>query len=404
MTTASDQTQTEWTTELLARRAAKLEAPIAMSGTPGIISFTYGLPDEESFPAQAIAEATASVMAEQAASALQYNSPRPLVDYLVGQIKRDQGLELQRENLLITNGSSQAIQLVCRLLIDPGDYVVVEGPTFLGAVRTFLNAEAQVAEVPLDDEGIQVDRLDERLSELKAAGQRVKFIYTIPTFQNPTGVTLGLERREALLEVARKHQVLVLEDDAYHGLLFEGSVPPWLWTLDQNQTVLHCGTFSKTLAAGMRLGWVGGPADLIKKIDSLKDDGGTNPFAGYTAAKFAENGQLDRHIEKLIGVYRKKRDRTLAALERYMPTGARWTKPLGGFFIWLELPESLDTVKMLPRAIAAGVNYLPGPACFASRGGRNTIRLAFSYIKLEQIEPGLRLLGQLIEQELADQK
>jgi 2-aminoadipate transaminase len=399
--TDSTTQNSDWANDLLANRAAALPKAFNMAGAPGIISFSYGLPDEASFPAAELAQATAEVMQDTAVQALQYGAPGHLVDYLIDYIGRDQGLKLSPANLLITVGSSQAIGLVCQLLIDPGDYIIVEAPTFLGAVRTFLNAEAQVAEVPLDNEGLDIEALDRTITDLKAAGERVKFIYTIPTFQNPTGVTLGLERRQALLAVARKHQVLVLEDDAYAGLIFEGEVPPWLWTLDQDNLVLHCGTFSKTLAAGLRLGWIGGPPELLAKVAALKVDGGTSPFAGNIAARYAQNGRLEKHILELREIYRRKRDRTLAGLERYMPDGARWTNPQGGFFIWLELPERLDTVKMLADAIAAGVNYTPGPACFASRKGKNTIRLAFSHVRLDQIEPGLRILGEIIERQLA---
>lgn len=393
--------QADYPTSLLAFRAANIPVPIAVGAARSVIAFTYGLPDEPSFPAQALAQAAAEVMQTQAAEALQYNSPRPLAQYLVETINADQGMQISLENLLVTAGSSQALSLVCRLLIDPGDYIVVEGPTFLGAVRTFRTAEAQIAEVPVDDDGMIIEELDKTLTELAGAGKRVKFVYTIPTFQNPMGVTMGLERRKQMLEVAARHEVLLLEDDAYHGLLYEGEVPPWLWALDTQGIVLHCGTFSKTLAAGMRLGWVGGRPELVAKIAALKDDGGTSPFAGYIAAKFAENGRLERHKQVLIDIYRRKRDRMLAGLERYMPDGARWTNPQGGFFIWLELPERVDTVKILKKAIEAGVNYLPGPACFASGKGRNTIRLAFSFVALEQIEPGLRILGEVIGQELS---
>lgn len=401
MTTNANAAKTpEWANDLLARRAAELPAPFVMSGQPGIISFVYGLPDEDSFPAQELTEATAAVLKEQAAVALQYGEPRALADWLRGYIEQEQGLQLSHRNVMVTSGSSQAIQLVCKLLIDPGDYVVVEAPTFLGAVRTFENADAKIAEVPLDNDGMLIDKLDETLTKLAAEGKKVKFIYTIPNFQNPTGVTLTLERRQQMLEVARRHKVLILEDDAYYGLVFEGKTPPWLWALDDSDIVMHCGTFSKTLAAGLRLGWLGGPADLVGKIASLKDDGGTSRYSGLTAAKFAEGGRLQTHIEKLIEIYRKKRDRMLAGLERYMPEGSRWTHPQGGFFIWLELPERIDTAKILTKAVAAGVNYLPGQACFASRGGRNAIRLAFSLVKLDQIEPGLRILGQVISEEL----
>lgn len=396
--------QADFVNSLLSKRAASIAPAIAMGAPRDVIAFTYGLPDEETFPAQELAQAAAEVMQTQAAEALQYGSPRPLQQYLVKKIGEVQDLKLEPNNLLITAGSSQALALACRLLIEPGDYIIVEAPTFLGAVRTFQNAEAQIAEVDIDTEGMIIEKLEEKLNELKAEGKTVKFIYTIPTFQNPMGVTMPLERRQKMLEVAARHNVMILEDDAYDGLLYEGEVPPWLWTLDKEGIVLHCGTFSKTLAAGMRLGWIGGRPDLISKIAALKDDGGTNPFAGYIAAKFAEEGKLERHIKLLNDVYRKKRDRMLAALERYMPDGSRWTNPQGGFFIWLELPERVDTVKILKLAIEAGVNYLPGPACFASGKGRNAIRLAFSFVRLDQIEPGLRILGEVVRQELDETK
>ena len=401
MSTDTATQKSDWTQDLLAHRAATLPQPINMAGAAGVISFSYGLPDEESFPAAELSQAAAQVMSQAAPAALQYGAPGPLVDYLVDFIGRDQKHPIDPSNLLITVGSSQALGLVCQLLIDKGDYIIVEAPTFLGAVRTFLNAEAQVVETPLDDEGIIIEELDKVITGLKEAGERVKFIYTIPTFQNPTGVTLGLERRKALLALAKKHQVMILEDDAYAGLIYEGEVPPWLWTLDEDGIVLHCGTFSKVLAAGLRLGWIGGPPAIVGKIAALKVDGGTSPFAGNIAARYAKDGRLEKHILKLRDIYRRKRDRTLAGLERYMPDGARWTTPQGGFFIWLELPESVDTVKMLRDAIAAGVNYTPGPACFASRKGKNTIRLAFSHLPTDKIDPGLRILGEVIRQQMA---
>lgn len=402
MSTETAPHNSDWTQDLLAHRAATLPQPINMAGAAGVISFSYGLPDEESFPSAELTQAAAEVLRDAPAAALQYGSPAPLVEYLVDYINRDQKTAIAPSNLLITVGSSQALGLACQLLINKGDYIIVEAPTFLGAVRTFLSAEAQVAEAPIDDEGLLVDELDKVITNLKEAGERVKFIYTIPTFHNPTGVTLGLERRKALLAVAKKHQVMILEDDAYAGLIYEGQVPPWLWTLDDDGIVLHCGTFSKILAAGLRLGWIGGPPAIIQKIASLKVDGGTSPFAGNVAAQYAKDGQLEKHILKLREIYRRKRDRTLAGLERYMPDGARWTNPQGGFFIWVELPESADTVKMLRDAIAAGVNYTPGPACFASRKGKHTIRLAFSHLTVDKIEPGLRILGEVIRQHLAD--
>jgi 2-aminoadipate transaminase len=393
----------DYTSNLLARRAGG--APAAwnnMGAKPRkMISFTYGLPDEPSFPSKELAEITNQVMSEQAAPILQYGYPRPLAEYLAGFIKKDQGLDITADNILITAGSGQAISLFCRLTLEPGDYVVVEAPTFLGAVKTFQNQDAQIAEAPMDDEGLIIEELDALLTQLKAEGKRVKFIYTIPTFQNPTGRTLGLERRKALIELAHRHEVFILEDDAYHGLLYQGEVPSWLWTLDPYGIVFHCGTLSKTLAPGMRLGWIGcARPELLVVINSLNDGGPTSSYSGYVAAKFAEQGLLAKHTRQLIDIYRRKRDRMLAGLERYMPDGSKWTEPQGGFFIWLELPEQVDTVKILGKAQEAGVNYLPGSACYASGKGRNCIRLAFSLVKLEEIEPGLRTLGEVISQAL----
>ncbi len=396
--------ETDVAANLLARRAGGPPAAWGNMGQPKkLIAFTYGLPDEPSFPSKELAEAARAVMEEQASVTLQYGRPRPLAEFLTKFIEKDQGLKITPDNIYITAGSAQGISLFCRLLIDPGDYIVVEAPTFLGAVRIFKNADARVEEVPMDDEGLIIPELDATLTRLKAEGKRVKFVYVIPTFHNPKGTTMGLERRKQLIEVARRHEVLILEDDAYHGLIFEGKVPPWVWTLDESGIVFHCGTFSKTLAPAMKLGWVGGRADILAKMDGLNDGSPTSSFSGNIAARFAEEGHLARHTKQLIEIYRKKRDRLLAGLERYMPEGATWTFPQGGFFVWLELPERVDTVKMLPKAVEAGVSYLSGTACFASGKGRNCIRLAFSLVKLEDIELGLRKLGEVIQQELDTQ-
>jgi 2-aminoadipate transaminase len=392
---------TDYIQNLLADRAAKVGQPFSMVMPENMIAFVYGLPDNGAFPADEIAEITAKVMQDNPIESLRYGSAVGLAEWLVEKVAKEQAMPgLSPANFLITVGSSQAIDLICRLLIDNGDYIVVEAPTFLGALRTFRQAGAQVAEAAMDDEGLDIADLERVISGLKAEGKRVKFIYTIPTFQNPTGRTMGAERRRELLEVAARHEVIVVEDDAYHGLLYEGEVPPWVWAMDDKGIVLHTGTFSKTLAPGMRLGWVGGAKELIVKMAGLKEDGDTSPFAGYIASRYAFEGGLELHIKKLVDLYKRKRDRMLAALERYMPDGARWTNPQGGFFIWVELPESIDTAKILSKASEIGVNYLPGSACFASGRGKNSLRLAFSYVPLEQIEPGIRKLGEIFAQEI----
>ena len=384
-----------------AGRAKDAPPAFGMSAPRNVIPFTYGLPDEDSFPVDDLIAATETAMHSAGKAMLQYGHPAPLANFIISEFAREEGLELEPKNVLITAGSAQMLGLACRVFIEPGDVVLVEAPTFLGAVRTFRSYEADVIGVPLDENGVRTDVLAATIADIKAAGKTLKFFYTIPTFHNPTGTTLPLERRHEILRLADEHNFLVVEDDAYHGLVFEDDVPPTLLALDRQdgrdgRRVIYAGTFSKRLAAGMRLGYGVAHPEIIGRLGTLKDDGGTSPFSGYVAAEFAKDGRFGRHVADLNDIYRRKRDRVLAGLERYMPDGSRWTTPHGGFFVWLELPEGFDSVTMLPEAITQGVNYLPGPACFADARGRNCIRLAFSFVKLEQIDPGLRILGDLI--------
>jgi DNA-binding transcriptional MocR family regulator len=392
---------------LLARRAAREVPALFRAGAAsprGVIPLTYGFPDPGSFPVEALVETVSRVLRGESHEALQYGpiaGPRPLLDLLVAKLGAE-GLAVSEDNLLVTAGGSQGIDLITHLLVDPGDPVVVEAPTFIGALQTFRNAEADLHEVPLDGEGLQPDRLESVLRDLRAAGRRAKLVYTVPTFHNPAGVTLAGERRRALVDLVRRFGTLLVEDDAYSELRYDGQALPSLYSLDPEGSVFQVRTFSKILAAGLRLGYVVAPRALLPRLLQLKVDVGTSPFAGHLAAAFAGDGPgaLDRltaHIEELKGIYRVRRDAMLGALAEYAPPDVTWTEPQGGFFTWLTLPEGLDAGALLPRAEAAGVTYIPGASYFARGDGRRNLRLAFSFLPPADLVEGVRRLCGVIQ-------
>lgn len=383
---------------LLSDAARKLPAgpPQASSVGTDRISFTGGFPDPKSLPATAIAAATARAMEKNGAWALQYGAAAGyvgLIDQLRTKLARDNGVEVGRENVLITAGASQAIDLVCTAMLNPGDTIISEEPTWMGAVRMFGAHQANVIGVPLDNEGMKIDVLEAKLAELTAQGVQPKFIYVIPTFQNPTGVTTSLSRRKGLLELAKEYNVAILEDDAYFDLRFSGERLPMLVTMDDAGLVIYTGTFSKIMAAGMRLGWCVGPAPLIERMAKLKADGGTSPFASNVAAEYAASGELAEHVVELVGIYRTRRDTMIDALTSEMPDGVEWSVPNGGFFLWLTLPEGVNAVSMLPEARAHGVDFLPGTGCYFDGTGRQNIRLSYSFADEEAIRRGIKILG-----------
>jgi 2-aminoadipate transaminase len=392
---------------LLARRAAR-EAPALFragaASPPGVIPLTYGFPDPGSFPIDELAETAARMLRAGGRDALQYGpiaGPPAFVELLVGKLGAE-GIAVSADNLLVTVGGSQGIDLVTHLLVDPGDVVVVEAPTFIGALQTFRNAEADLHEVPLDDGGMDTAALAALLERLRREGRRAKLIYTIPTFHNPAGVTLGRERRAELVEIARRHGVAVLEDDAYSELRYDGDGAPSLYALDPEALVFQVRTFSKILAAGLRLGYLVAPKALLPRLLQLKVDVGTSPFACSLATAFAAGAgdpvsRLHAHIADLRGVYRARRDAMLAALSEYAPPDVSWTRPEGGFFTWVTLPEGMDAAALLGPATAAGVTYIPGASYFARGDGRRHLRLAFSFLPPDELVEGVRRLGRTID-------
>lgn len=302
-------------------------------------------------------------------------------------------------------GGSQALHLLLDAFIDWGDTVISEMPIWLGAVGAFRNAGVNVVGVPVDDEGTDVVALERELNRLRDAGVTPKFIYVVSNFQNPTGVSTTVPRRRRMVELAREHGTLIVEDDAYFDLRYDGNHLPSIYALDAadgGSSVIYLGTLSKTMGPGLRIGWLVGPPDLVHMITSLKIDGGTNIFGSHVAADWLPR-HLEDHVRGLRATYRDRRDAMLAALERHMPPGSTWTRPDGGFFVWLTLPEGVDTVAMLPQVQERGVDYLPGPRCYTGDGGRNQIRLAFSFADESQIERGIRIIGEVAAGELREQ-
>jgi 2-aminoadipate transaminase len=386
---------------LFSARARALEgAALRVGALDRGISFAFGLPDPGSMPIEGVIAATERALhAPGGAWALQYGSAKGqagLLEVLVEKLARDQRIAVTPEHLIVTNGSFHAIELVAQAFIDPGDTILVEAPTWSGAVMIFQRAGAVPVTVPMTEEGIDLDALEATLADLDARGIRPKFLYTLPTFHNPRGVTQPAAARRRLVAIAQRHGLPLIEDDAYFDLRFEGEHLPTLYQLDDAGLVIYLSTFSKILAAGMRLGWAVAHPAITAKLVLLKNDTGSSPFGQHVAEAFARSGELRAHIDRLAGVYRHKRDLMLAALAAEMPPGVTWSRPAGGFFVWLTLPPGITSPALLARGREVGIDFLPGTACYGDGRGTSEVRLAFSFVDAGQIEPGIRLLGQAI--------
>jgi DNA-binding transcriptional MocR family regulator len=396
-----------WSIEsLLSERArrngsARLGDPRASASK---ISFYAGFPDPGSLPKSDIIEATRVALERDGEWALQYGNSLGypgLVEELLRKLARDQGIQARPENVLITNGAAQALSLIVDLLVDPGDVVLSEAPTWMGAVRNFTVAAADVVEIPVDTQGTDVGALERELERLRAEGRQAKLLYVIPNFQNPTGVTTTLARRQRIVELVRAHNVPVVEDDAYFDLRYAGSTLPTMYSMQHDSLIMYMGTFSKIMAAGMRLGWVIADAEVIARLAGMKHEGGTSPFAGHVAAEFCGSGTLVEHVKELRALYLRRRDAMLGALEASMPTGTTWTTPQGGFFVWVDFPAGISATKLNDAARARNVEILPGTAFYFHGGGDSQVRLSYSFATEEQIAEGIAVLGELAKQQLA---
>jgi 2-aminoadipate transaminase len=390
--------------------ASMIRELLKLTEQPDIISFAGGLPAPEIFPVEEVRAATERVLKDHGTAALQYTTTegfRPLRELLVRHMSR-YGVEVTLENVLVTSGSQQALDLIGKLLINPGDRVLTEAPTYLGALQAFNAYQADYLPVPIDDDGMDVDALEEQLR----GGP--KFVYALPNFQNPTGVTLGMGRRRRLVERAAAYGIPIVEDDPYGQLRYEGEHLPSLVTLDAEThgcangeraftgNVLYLSTLSKTLAPGLRVAWVVAPEVVISKLVQIKQgaDLHTSTFCQYVAYEVARGGFLDRHVRRIRTVYGERRDAMLRALARHAPPGMRWTRPSGGLFLWATLPEGFDTLKLLDEAITEKVAFVPGAAFYPCGGGERTMRLNFSYAAPDIIEEGIKRLSKVIERKL----
>jgi len=381
---------------------------VQAGGPAGAIPFVYGHPDPNLLPVEKIIAATERALRTRGRLALQYGPEQgygPLLDYLIGKVERDEGLRITRANIMLCAGAAQGLDTAARLFTHPDDVVLLEAPSYHEAIATLRDHPVELRQVPIDDQGLVVEALAKRLEALSLIGRRVAFLYIIPTFQNPAGVTLAAERREALVELAAERGLLLVEDDVYRDLCFEGRVPPSLFELAGGRGVIRLGSFSKILAAGLRLGWIIAEPDVIQRIIGcgLKgNEGGANPFVAHVVAAFCQEGWLEPHIAQLVARYRTRRDALLAALGREMPDGVRWTRPAGGFFVWLTLPEPLEAEAVLAVATERGVIFTPGARFFAQAsegGGRRNLRLPFSFLSEAQMAEGVRTLAEVIREQ-----
>ena len=364
-----------------------------------LYEFGGGFPDPVSFPYDGLVEATARMMKAEGAQALTYGDPqgykglRELVCHKYGLFE---GLKIAPDNLIISNGSGHALSLAFSAFVDVGDAILSEAPTFSGTLNTIRRHGARVLDVPVDAEGLVTRVARQQLELLRREGTRCKLIYTINNFQNPSGPTMSMRRRQELVELAHEFDTFILEDDAYGELRFEGDHLPSLFALDTGGRVIRAGTVSKILGAGFRLGWLCAPKEMIPTFQGFLFGGGVNPFASRVATYFLRD-HLQPHVALLIDVYRKKRDAMLRGLHEVLDgSGAEISKPEGGFFLWIRLPERTDLRRLSELAVAARVQYTGGSAFFPNGGGEEFIRLAFSFETPEKCYDGARLMAKAV--------
>lgn len=370
-----------------------------------LISFAGGLPDPSTFPVAELKTITALILDREPQLALQYGPTEGdarLRDELVRWMAKD-GLQVTRDQVLITIGSQQGLDLVGRVFTDPGDVIIVERPTYMAALQVFRSYRVEMAGVAQDDDGLRPELLERTLADLARAGKRPKLLYVVPDFQNPSGVTMSEGRRARVLELAREFHLLVVEDSPYRELRFEGSAPPPLAALDRDGRVIYLSTFSKTLCPGLRIAWITARDEIIQQLVTAKQgmDLCCPAFTQAIAAEFCAQGHIYSRISQITALYRRKRDVMLATLEREMPDGVSWTHPQGGLFLWVRLPEAMDTEQLLVPAVEEeGVAYVVGSGFHADGGGKHTMRLNFSFPSEAEIEEGIRRLAALVRRRL----
>jgi 2-aminoadipate transaminase len=387
-------------------RASEVRELLKLTEGKKIISLAGGLPDPQVFPKDELSEIADYVIRELGDKSLQYSPTKGVTGFreVLKNFMIKKGVKITNDDdIMITTGSQQALDLIARTIIDPEDEIIVELPTYLAALNAFRLSGPYITGIPLDENGMQIDVLEEEIKRLKWLSKTIKFIYTIPVAHNPAGVTMSLDRKKHLLEIASKYDLIIIEDDPYSFFIYDPVDVTPLKTLDKEGRVIYLSTFSKTLAPGLRLGWIIGNKEVIDVLERAKQitDLHTATLPQYIAMEAIKRGVVERSIEKAKKVYKLKRDIMLEALEKHMVKGAWWSRPVGGLFLMVRLPtETIDTKKLLPEAINAGVAYVPGASFFANGMGWNTMRLNFSFPKTEEIEEGIKILSDLIRKKM----
>ena len=381
--------------------ASEVRALFAVASRPEVVSLAGGMPFVRALPEDLIRTALDRVMTLEGPTALQYGSGQgvPRLREQILEVMALEGISASMDNVVVTTGSQQALDLVTKLFIDPGDIILAEAPSYVGAIGVFRSYQAHMVHVLTDENGLVPDALREMIVRLKAEKRTIKFLYTIPNFQNPAGVTLSAERRPEILAICKEHNILILEDNPYGLLSFDEPVPPALRSLDEDG-VIYLGSFSKTLAPGFRVGWALAPHAIREKLVLAAEAAILCPssFSQLVISEYLTQADWRGQIKEFRGVYRERRDAMLEALDEHLPE-LSWNIPNGGFYIWVDLPEQLDSKAMLPRAVTELVAYTPGTAFFADGGGRHNLRLSFCYPTPENIRIGIRRLATVIQGE-----
>jgi len=387
-------------------KASEIRELLKVTHIPRMISFAGGLPNPKAFPVEIIHDCINKVFEEKNAhNALQYGTTEGLTllrGALADRMNKKKKINCEYHDIMITNGAQQALFLIALCFLDPGDTYLTNVPAYLGAVQAFGAVQANCESIPVNEEGIDIDKLRRNIERLRRTNIYPKFIYTVPTFSNPSGETISVKQRKELLDIASEYDFLIVEDDPYSDLIFEGDFVPPIKSFDTHGRVIYVSTFSKILAPGFRLGWIIASREILEKLVLAKqaNDLCTNVFSQYVAYEYMSKGYLDKQIEKIKTLYKRKRDVMLKALEEYFPEGVKWNVPKGGMFIWITLPKKINAHVMFQKAIAKKVAYVVGDAFYPDGGNYNTMRLNFSYSEDEKIVEGIKRLAEVIKEEL----
>jgi 2-aminoadipate transaminase len=384
-------------------QASAVRALFAVANRPEVVSLAGGMPNIADLPLDVVARSMSNLVLTQGAQAMQYGSGQgePIIREAITEVMALEGIRAHPDDVVVTCGSQQALDLVTRIFCNPGDVVIVEAPSYVGALTTFRSYQVEVVHVAMDDDGLQPDALEAAVAAVRASGKEPKFLYTIPNYNNPSGITQTWERRLALVDLARRLDLLIVEDNPYGLLSLDAEPIPAIRSVE-DERVLYLGSFSKTFAPGFRVGWVLAPHAVREKITLAQESATLCPpvFSQLAIAAYLNDHDWKQQIVSFKDMYRARRDALLAALQEYMPEGTSWTHPAGGFFVWVTLPDGLDSQAMLPRAVTARVAYTPGTAFYADGFGSGHMRLSFCYPTPADIREGVRRLAEVMNREL----